>query len=132
MWLFGQKRTIKNPGSIKPWLDSGKKLACLVSAFLERASRDILIILMFVIVLAASKSWKCIFSFSILKRALCVKFPPPETPDWVWMNLNYPMITIVWTVLETSWVLAARTIQMMENKDLFLSYSLTNFESMKR
>ena len=35
-------------------------------------------------------------------------------------------------MLETSWVLAAHTTQIMENKDLFLSYSLINFESVKR
>lgn len=48
------------------------------------------------------------------------------------MNLNYTVITVVWTMLETSWILAAHTIQIMENKDLFLCYSLINFESVKR
>ena len=42
------------------------------------------------------------------------------------------MMTIVYTMLETSWVLAAHAIQIVENKDLFLSYSLTKFKSVKR
>lgn len=35
-------------------------------------------------------------------------------------------------MLETSWVLEAHTIQIVENKELFPSYSLTNFASVKR
>lgn len=47
------------------------------------------------------------------------------------MNIKYMMITIVRTMLETSWVLEAHNNPHYEEY-LFLGYSLTNFESEKR